>query len=50
MDESNNTPELIDDSYGIMDVGVWCNKGMQKIINRISVNKLGKLSTGGFTF
>lgn len=49
MDETNNTPELIDEGFGILDIGVWINKGMEKIINRITVNKLGTTSTGGFT-
>lgn len=49
MDESNNTPELIDEGFAIVDIGVWINKGMEKIINRITVNKLGTTSSGGFT-
>ena len=49
MDESNNTGELIDEGFAIVDIGVWINKGMEKIINRITVNKLGTASSGGFT-
>jgi hypothetical protein len=49
MDESNNTSDLINEGFGIIDIGVWINKGMEKIINRITVNKLGTVSTGGFT-
>lgn len=49
MDESNNTKELIDEGFGMIDIGVWINKGMEKIINRITVNKLGTASSGGFT-
>ena len=49
MDESNNTAELIDEGFAIVDIGVWINKGMEKIINRITVNKLGTASSGGFT-
>ena len=49
MDETNNTPELIDEGFAIIDIGVWINKGMEKIINRITVNKLGTTSSGGFT-
>lgn len=49
MDESNNTNELIDEGFAIIDIGVWINKGMEKIINRITVNKLGTASSGGFT-
>ena len=49
MDESNNTGELMDEGFAILDIGVWINKGMEKIINRITVNKLGTASSGGFT-
>lgn len=49
MDESNNTPEIINEGYGILDIGVWINKGMEKIVNRITLNKLGGVSSGGFT-
>ena len=48
MDESNNTRELIDDGFGLIDVGVWINKGMEKIVTQITVNKLGGVSSGGF--
>ena len=49
MDESNNTAELIGEGFAMIDIGVWINKGMEKIINRITVNKLGTASSGGFT-
>jgi len=49
MDESNNTKDLIDEGFALLDIGVWINKGMEKIINRITVNKLGTSSSGGFT-
>jgi len=49
MDESNNTPEVIDDATAIIDIGVWITKGMQKIVNRITVNSLSGVSSGGFT-
>jgi len=48
MDESNNTPELVDEGFAILDIGVWITKGMEKIINRITVNKSGGTSSGGF--
>ena len=48
MDESNNTPELVDEGFAIVDIGVWITKGMEKIINRITVNKSGGASSGGF--
>jgi len=49
MDESNNTSDIISEGFAIIDIGVWINKGMEKIINRITVNKLGVTSSGGFT-
>ena len=49
MDESNNTADIINDAFGIVDIGVWINKGMEKIINRITVNKLNSQSSGGST-
>jgi hypothetical protein len=49
MDESNNTAAIIDEGVAIVDIGVWITKGMEKIINRITVNKSGGSSSGGFT-
>lgn len=49
MDESNNTPEIIDEGFGVVDIGVWINKGMEKIVNRITLNRLGGVSSGGFS-
>ena len=49
MDESNNTAEIVDEGFAIVDIGVWITKGMEKIINRITVNKSGGASSGGFT-
>ena len=49
MDESNNTDAIISDGFGIIDVGVWINKGLEKIINRVTVNNLGSVSSGGFS-
>ena len=48
MDETNNTPEIVDEGFAIVDIGVWITKGMEKIINRITVNKQGGASSGGF--
>ena len=49
MDESNNTPDIIDEAFAIIDIGVWVNKGMEKIIQRITVNKTGGSSSGSST-
>jgi hypothetical protein len=48
MDDSNNTTNVIDAGFGILDIGVWINKGMEKIVTQITVNKLGGVSSGGF--
>ena len=49
MDETNNTPDIVDEGFAIIDIGVWVTKGMEKIIQRITVNKTGGASSGGFT-
>ena len=49
MDESNNTDQIVAEGFAIVDIGVWITKGMEKIINRITVNKSGGSSSGGFT-
>ena len=40
MDENNNTPEVIERSYGILDIGVRMGKNLEKIVTRIKVNRL----------
>jgi len=49
MDETNNTPEVIDQNFAIIDVGIEPPHGMQKFINRITILKTGAISSGGFT-
>ena len=49
MDETNNTPSIIDQNIGIIDVQIEPARGLQKIINRITVFKTGGISSGGFT-
>ena len=49
MDETNNTPDIVDEAFAIIDIGVWVTKGMEKIIQRITVNKTGGASSGGST-
>ena len=39
MDELNNTQEIIDEKFGIVDIGVWVTPNMEKIITRITVNR-----------
>jgi hypothetical protein len=49
MNESNNTPDIIDQNFAIIDVGIEPARGAQKFINRITVLKTGGISSGGFT-
>lgn len=48
MDTSNNTKEIIDQNIGIIDVIVEPARGIQKMINRVSIAKTGGVSSGGF--
>ena len=50
MDETNNTPDLVADGFGIVDIGVWITGAMTKIVNRITVNKESGVSSGGFVY
>lgn len=49
MDDTNNTPAVIDSNFGIIDVGIEPTRGLQKFINRITILKTGTISSGGFT-
>ena len=49
MDETNNTPETIDQNFGIIDIGIEPARGMQKFVNRVTILKTGAIASGGFT-
>ena len=49
MNETNNTQDVIDQNFAIIDVGVEPARGAQKFINRVTVLKTGTVSSGGFT-
>lgn len=49
MDSTNNTDEIINDAFAIIDIGVEFAKGTEKIIQRITVYKTGGLSSGSST-
>ena len=49
MDESNNTPEVIDANTGIVDVAIEPAKGLEKFINRVTIMKTGGIASGGFS-
>lgn len=46
-DETNNTADIIESDYGVVDIAVWFNHGMEKIIQRITVNRYGSQSDQG---
>lgn len=48
MDSSNNTPSIIDQNIGIIDVIVEPARGIHKFINRMTVTRTGGISSGGF--
>jgi hypothetical protein len=48
MDDTNNTPAIIDQNFGIIDIGIEPARGIQKFINRITVLKTGAINSGGF--
>ena len=49
MDSTNNTNDIIDQNIGILDVIVEPARGIQKMINRITIVKTGGVASGGFT-
>lgn len=44
-DETNNTPEIIEENYGIVDINCTFNHGMEKIVQRIYVNRFSSTTT-----
>lgn len=48
MDESNNTPDLIDAQIGVLDIFIEISKSMGIIINNITILKTGDIASGGF--
>jgi hypothetical protein len=48
MDSSNNTPDVIDMNMGIIDIRIEPARGLQKLINRITVTRTGGIASGGF--
>lgn len=48
IDETNNTPIIIDNQIGVLDTFVEPVKGMGVIVNNINVLKTGAIQSGGF--
>lgn len=48
MDESNNTPEVIDQNIGILDTFIEPVRGMEILVQRTTILKTGAISSGNF--
>jgi len=48
MDETNNTPEVIDQNVGILDTYIEPVKGMEILVHRTTILRTGQISTGNF--
>jgi hypothetical protein len=48
MDSSNNTPAIIDQNIGIIDIIIEPARGIHKFINRMTVARTGGIASGGF--
>ena len=48
MDESNNTPEVIDQNIGILDTYIEPVRGMEILVQRTTILKTGAISSGNF--
>ena len=48
MDSSNNTPAIIDQNLGIIDIILEPARGIHKFINRVTVTRTGGIASGGF--
>jgi len=48
MDSSNNTPAIIDQNLGIIDIIIEPARGIHKFINRLTVARTGGINSGGF--
>jgi len=48
MDETNNTPEVIDQNVGILDTYIEPTRGMEILVQRTTILRTGAISTGNF--
>jgi hypothetical protein len=49
MDQTNNTDEVIDNNFGIIDTYVEPVKGLEVVVHRTTVLNTGEISTGNFS-
>lgn len=50
MNKSNNTQEVIDNYFGIIDIAIETCKPMEKLVQRLTILKTGQIQAGDFTF
>ena len=48
MDETNNTPDVIDNNVGILDTFIEPVRGMEILVQRTTILRTGAISTGNF--
>lgn len=48
MDESNNTPDVIDQNIGILDTFIEPVRGMEVLVQRTTILRTGAISSGNF--
>lgn len=48
MDETNNTPEVVDKNIGILDTYVEPVKGLEILVHRTTILKTGQIATGEY--
>lgn len=48
MDDENNTSDIIDNQMGVIDTYVECIKGMEYIVNNMTILRTGAIQAGGF--
>jgi len=48
MNSANNTPEVIDNDFGIIDIAVEPVKGLEKLVQRVTILRTGGIDAGEF--
>ena len=48
MDTTNNTPEVIDNNMGVIDIYVEIVRGLEIIAQRLTILRTGAIAAGGF--
>lgn len=49
MDESNNTPDVIDNNTGIIDIFIEPTRGLEILVQRTTILRTGAISSGNFS-